>query len=328
MRFFKKCLNIYNERGISGLLSRAYHHTRVRPARKLIENVVQGNLKGAFSWLTQIFLRRDLYLWYAQQTNGSPSLFSTELGEMYLDPYDRGLSRELLIHGTRETETKEVFESELSKFRSSTDEQITIFEVGANLGWNVLVEYQVLNDQAQIIAFEPSPKNYEILLKNIELHGAQNNVETYQAAISAESGIADFEVTKKTNHSRIKTDKIRKEDNVIEDVIQVEQYSIDEFLQDQQLPPDSIDVLRLDVEGFEVEVFKGMMGVLESTHPMLIFIETHAGYIDDSDHEFVIDVLRENGFELVHASYDEVDSFEDELVYNVGMELVLKREGR
>ena len=78
--------------------------------------------------------------------------------EMFLPTNDIGISQALLLYGDRELQLKYILDKEIkSGYR--------IIDLGANLGYYPLIEYQKLNGSGKIYALEPSPSNFETLKK-------------------------------------------------------------------------------------------------------------------------------------------------------------------
>ena len=88
--------------------------------------------------------------------------------KMYLDPRDKGISRTLLLFGERELDHRIILKKVLSK-------NMKVFDIGANIGYYVLMESSILGINGRIAAVEPVPKNMHLLKKNLELN--KNNIE-------------------------------------------------------------------------------------------------------------------------------------------------------
>ena len=84
--------------------------------------------------------------------------------KMLLDLSDKGLSRSLLLFGTREVDHKILLEKIVTP-------GMNIFDVGANIGYYPLMELNLLNSTGQLIAIEPFPQNVSLLKQNLALNG-------------------------------------------------------------------------------------------------------------------------------------------------------------
>ena len=66
------------------------------------------------------------------------------------------------------------------------------FDLGANIGYITLILADLVGKNGQVYAVEPSPRNFEILTKNIELNNCADRVSAYQLAISDKDGMTSF----------------------------------------------------------------------------------------------------------------------------------------
>ncbi|MBF0176834.1 MAG: FkbM family methyltransferase [Magnetococcales bacterium] len=193
---------------------------------------------------------------------------------MFLDTQDRGISRTLLLFGSRELDHKIILEEVLKP-------GMTVFDIGANIGYYVLMEQGLIGPQGRIVAIEPSPANAELLKKNLALNGCpqvtllacavsdRHDRQTFHLA--AQSNLNTFHpVGSGTTHLTGKT-------------IDVETITVPELLPEHGAP----DLIRMDVEGHEVEVINGLVDAVEAGKmaPMIVF-ETHlTRYTPDHDLE-------------------------------------------
>ncbi|MFH2024276.1 MAG: FkbM family methyltransferase [bacterium] len=192
---------------------------------------------------------------------------------MLLNLNDAGISRELCLTGVHEPESTKQYVKELKS-------GMTIFELGANVGYYALLGAKVIGETGKIIAFEPSPVNMENFRLNVVLNNLEDRVESYQMGIGSSVGILKFNVVNKGNMSSFFQ---RKEDGVVEmcDTIDVPVTTVDAFIENN---PCKIDYMRMDVEGFEVEIFKGMKNFLKSEYaPEGFFIEIHCGLLNENN---------------------------------------------
>lgn len=65
---------------------------------------------------------------------------------------------------------------------------MTIFDIGANIGYYTLLAESLVGPEGRVFAFEPHPENYEKLKENIEVNG-YTNCYLINKAVSDKSGI-------------------------------------------------------------------------------------------------------------------------------------------
>lgn len=146
----------------------------------------------------------------------------------------------------------------------------TFFDIGANVGWFTLLATKIVGPSGQVYSFEPSPEIYTRLSENVR---ALKNVHTFQYGIGNKDGELEFasqgaswsasfvEAVTEINKNFLPDTPIRK--------IRVEIRKIDNLLSQTKRP----DLVKIDVEGFELEVLKGATNLL-SQLPVLI-VEIH-----------------------------------------------------
>ncbi len=182
--------------------------------------------------------------------------------KMLLDLNDKGISRTLLLFGKRELEHKKMLEDIIKP-------GMTVLDIGANIGYYSLMMLKLIGDKGKLIAVEPSPSNIEILKKNLLLNNFQD-VEVHNGAISDENSIKKFFLSEMSNLNTLNyTDK--KSLNLTGKTIDVKTFTVPEIIDDRDL-----NLIRMDVEGHEVEVLNGLIPNIGSNnlYPSIIF-ETH-----------------------------------------------------
>jgi FkbM family methyltransferase len=152
-------------------------------------------------------------------------------------------------------------------------------DVGANIG--VFSLYQVMVNHAErVIAFEPSPEVFSRLAKNIEVNGIKN-VRAVNAAVGDEPGTLSFAESRMSANGRVSETG----------TLKVPCVRLDDELRD--VP--SIDILKIDTEGYETHVLRGASETLKKTER--IALELHyPGELQEI--EAIVSSL---GFSLVKA---------------------------
>lgn len=194
--------------------------------------------------------------------------------KMYLSVNDRGLSQELLFQDIREP-------LQTNLLKQLVTPGMTVVDIGANLGYYVLIEASIIGDAGKIYAIEPIPQNYEILKKNVCKNNYENIVETHLAAVSDTCGVSKIAMTKESNFSTMFLNKkemsewMEKQVEIsTEKILDIETVTLDKFLENK--PP--VDFIRMDVEGYEGKIIKGMLNTLKNSRKGLkMFIEFHPG---------------------------------------------------
>jgi FkbM family methyltransferase len=195
---------------------------------------------------------------------------------MIVDLNDPGISRTLIHFGTREKDHIYILNKELSSGS-------VIIDLGANIGYYALMEANIVGNDGYVYALEPSPSNVDMLRKNISLNNYNGIVEVYQMGGSNKTGKEKFYTSEMSNLGTFFPTKYYGESSVTKSSpsIYIKTITIPDFIVDKK----PIDFIRMDIEGYEVEVFEGMMPMLEnkSFSPKILF-ETHRPKYDDNHH--------------------------------------------
>lgn len=203
--------------------------------------------------------------------------------KMILDLNDVGISRELAIYGVHE-------KNSTAEVKRIITPGMKILEVGANIGYYALLETRLAGSTGHLYAMEPSPFNFSLLERNLKLNGLAN-YNLYQTAAGSQKGIAKFLLSGRSNLSTF----IEREDLTGEEV-DVSVITLDDFLADKQ-----VDFIRMDVEGYELEILKGARAALaKDPKPKFFFIEVHSELLHkkQSSAKEIIILLKEYGYEV------------------------------
>jgi len=267
-------------------------------SKSLQKHGIAGSLKLVPNWLRQKYrqwkLKRKLQI-AKLEAKDFYVVKDIQGSKMLLNLNDVGISRELYFTGVHEAESTAQYKKELRP-------GMTIFELGANIGYYALIGAKAIGDTGRIIAFEPSPINMETFRLNITLNDLNDRIETYQIGVGNTVESMKFNVVNKGNMSSFYK---RKDDGVVEQVetIDVEVTTLDAFI---AAHPQKIDYIRMDVEGFEYEIFQGMQNFLKSEYaPDGFFIEIHSTLLNENGHscrEF-IENLHAHGYEISVAKW-------------------------
>ena len=147
-------------------------------------------------------------------------------------------------------------------------------DIGANLGKYSVIVSKRMNKKGKVIAIEPHPYNFKMLEKNIKLNKL-NNVILKELACSNSKDISDFyldEVGLKGGggHSLVKI--------IGKNKISVKTDTLDNILRELKIK--KIDLVKIDVEGGEINVLKGAVKILKNSHPKIIFEVWDKSYLE------------------------------------------------
>lgn len=158
-------------------------------------------------------------------------------------------------------------EKDFFYFLNIIPENSTILDLGANIG---IMTYHLSKraGTGKVIAFEPVPWNVNTLRKVISYHNLQN-VILHQTALGNSTDPLKMVIpvvngVKKQGLAHVVSPDITEFNEGI--IIEVTQTRLDSFSENL---PDKISAVKIDVENFEFQVFKGAEELLKKHHPVI-----------------------------------------------------------
>ena len=175
--------------------------------------------------------------------------------KLYLDRFDsRFIPIEILNFHTFDPVEKELI------YKLARKSQV-IFDIGANIGWYSL-NFSILENVSKVYSFEPIPRTYDYLTNHIKFNNI-DNIFPSNIALSDHNGEVEFFFTNlETGSSSMRN--IQDRDN-IETVI-CKTKTLTDFVIENKT---HIDMIKCDVEGSELFVFKGGIEILERDKPFI-----------------------------------------------------------
>ena len=262
----------------------------LRRFRKRFVSVNQYRKRHGF----EIFLRACFHYFFRtikqKQIKLDGSIISINGYKMKTIPNDPGISTELKIFGSHEPLNTKI----LSKIIKTG---MTCLDIGGNIGYYVLLERQLVGDKGKVVAIEPVKRNYEFLQQNIALQNV-SNISTYNFACGNKNGTVPFVIDRESNGCWIVPDGVKNPDPSRGTITNVPIRILDEFIEEISL--NELDFIRMDVEGFELNILKGLKQSLEKFKPIISF-ELHKNFLG-------VDGTREI-FELLDKLDYKIESF-------------------
>jgi FkbM family methyltransferase len=215
--------------------------------------------------------------------------------KMHLDLYDNGLSKQLIKYRKRELDHKYILDQVLKPGSN-------VLDIGANIGYYALMEHNLIGAKGRLIAIEPSPTNVILLKKNIELNNRGNNTRVISGAISSKTGSEKFFLSHASNLNTFHNYGTVSQ-HLSGESIDVQTYRVKDALTEDELK-NGLDLIRMDVEGHEVDVLNGMIKEIKNGEltPSIIF-ETHISrYTQENDMSLTLSDLFELGYRVKYMA--------------------------
>ena len=199
----------------------------------------------------------------------------------------------------RKCDFEDLKELNLIKIRSE-DKSTLIFDCGSNFGFYSLY-LASLNENNQVIAFEASPKTYQELKKNIE-ENEFKNIQCHNLALTNNENqtLTFFESSNDWESSLIESNFNNKTKTNISSA------KLDSF-EDRIEKKNQHIVIKLDVEGYEMQVLDGAKKIIEKYSPIIIL---EFSIFIDKDNKFNYDYLKsflvQYDYLIFNTNYQEV----------------------
>jgi len=142
------------------------------------------------------------------------------------------------------------YEEETTKlFHEIIREGMTVLDLGANIGYYSLLAGSLIGT-GKVFAFEPFPETFSLLRRNIQINGFTNITPINKAVSNLIGKQKFFSVNDPTSNSLF-----QKASGESTKTIEVDSITIDAFVYENKL---TVDVVKMDIEGAEIQVLAGM----------------------------------------------------------------------
>ena len=178
--------------------------------------------------------------------------------------FNAGKSTPELSLGTYEIPIQNIFAQHLK-------EGDVFYDIGANVGFFSVIAAKLVGDTGKVYAFEPGKENTASIRHNAGLNKFEQ-IEVIEKAVSQTSGTAQLLLAQYSGGHASATADVPPD---LAGEITVDLVSIDELIARQQIAPPNF--VKVDVEGAELDVLKGMQETIKTYQPTIIY------EVDDGD---------------------------------------------
>ncbi len=196
---------------------------------------------------------------------------------------DGYFSESLVIEGAHEPYETEFF---LNWLRPG----MTVVDIGAHVGWYALQAARRVGPSGRVVAFEPEPKNRELLRRNIAVN-AVANIEVVPLAVADRQGWMPLALD--PSNAGAHWLRAGAEDGAAS--VAVELTTLDAWCAGWVQPPDA---LKIDVEGAELLIWQGMRQMLAQSPRIRIMAEFYPDALRraGTDPSALFEAFRADGF--------------------------------
>lgn len=211
---------------------------------------------------------------------------------------DKGISEELMNKGIHEPYATELMTNKILK------PGMVILDIGANIGWFAFHEAKTIGETGRIYAIEPIEDNVSAVKRGIK-ENKFKNMEVFHLGLAEEDGEKEIAVMKFSNSASMFNMEEASDHYKLHagswkiGSTTVKTQTLDSFIAEQGIIVEDIDMLRMDVEGYEVEIIMGATETLKNMKSgSCIFLEIHPIVFADVDAKFIpaMKTLLDNGF--------------------------------
>ena len=209
--------------------------------------------------------------------HGTTALTQLYTGQkMYVDTRDISVAPHILVDGLWEAHVTRVIATLLQ-------EDDTFFDIGANFGYYSCIAATRTNrhrGRVTIHAFEPNPEIAKLLHKTFSVNGLEHTARIVEAGVSDKPG----DLTLYLDGERWGNSSFRKElaHAKKDDGLKVPVTTIDAYCKEHKIQ--KVDVVKLDVEGFEDHAYAGMHHTIKNNPHMRLVMEfTFGAYENEPD---------------------------------------------
>ena len=177
-----------------------------------------------------------------------------------VNPREDDYQAQMFVHGTYEPATLRLMTEYLRKGD-------IVMDVGANIGLMSLHAARLVGPDGRVWSFEPSPFIFGRLQENIALNGFGNVISGFNIALGDRSEVRELFRYPAVNLGR--TSLIHSGGGVVDGNVTVD--TIDHIVSANGIG--NVRFLKVDVEGFELQVLRGAQSLLESAVPPILCVE-------------------------------------------------------
>jgi FkbM family methyltransferase len=228
--------------------------------------------------------------------------------KVYLDPRDVGLVPHLILDGDWE---RDITQAWLSVLKPGD----TILDIGANFGYFSVLAAQQTQRDCNLVMFEANPELIPYIEKTVSVNSFDKCSHLVNAAVSdakgklilnvledfiASSSVHDINELNQYGHNANKLKVARS--------VEVPAVTVDDYCSENNVS--TIDVIKMDIEGFEDRAYAGMRKTIKISPRATMFIEfTKDGY--KAPKKFYDQMLKDFGHVYLISSDGQITKQQD-----------------
>ena len=198
-------------------------------------------------------------------------LVRTEVGYILCSPSDHAVLACLLDSGDLERGTRYLLQNFLKPNN-------VFIDIGANLGMHTLAAARAMHGQGRIIAFEPFEPTQRLLTKSIWMNGFSEMTEIHQSAVSNRSGHQSLFLGASSGHHSLF--QLTAASSLASQPVNVPIVRLDDVVPNSTL----VDLIKIDVEGAELNVLESAKSLIASNPSIALIVEFGFAHLARTGH--------------------------------------------
>ncbi len=176
---------------------------------------------------------------------------------LYLNPNDPVVSGAIFF---------KIYEKIESKFiQSACFKGMNVLDIGANIGYYTAIFSQLAGENGNVIAIEPDIESFKYLTKSINNFHYKNVLSFCLAASDSKKQLPLFLSKENRGDNRLYSTN-QKRSSIIVNCL-----TVDELLKETKI--ENLNLIKIDVQGYEPKVLKGMKNIVKSSKELTILTE-------------------------------------------------------
>ena len=142
---------------------------------------------------------------------------------------------------------------------------MVVYDIGAHFGYYSLLASELVGNQGAVYSFEPTPQTYQLLQENAS---RRENIQCENLAAFSETRTLQFldqGLLDSSGNFIVKESSKHRSSSRVQREVSVQAVRLDEFATENRDP----DFLKIDAEGAEGEILKGMSEIIDRSHPAI-----------------------------------------------------------
>lgn len=211
-------------------------------------------------------------------------------------------------------------------------------DIGANIGWHTLFGSKFVGEKGKVYSFEPSTKNYNLLVENIQNNNLKN-VFPCKVALSDFTGTKELALSSVNYGDNIvcETEKLEEQMNEWYEKNNpnttdfksktresIDSFKLDDFIEQNNIDIDKITFLKMDIQGSEAKALEGMKNLIDKQRPFIImeYSPKHLKVCKSSPFD-ILSFIDRNEYVLYHLR-EQYDILPENILYGANIEEIIK----